>query len=177
MGRPLRILENCMSKKRIAKQIWIRHAGVIGLLFLIGHLLFDWCVIRWGWKNKHCNDICLKGIGLCLQIWLATWHSIENTIGRTYLFIWRINKHPLPTIIMKSREVQISIWFLSMLHHRFANATHATFCKSNQENSENMKNVQNNTHIPYVKRKIVQRYPSQDRPDLCYRLAVLMCSM
>ena len=39
--------------------------------------------------------------------------------------IRKIKKHTLPIIITNTREVQFSIRFLHMFHHKFANATRA----------------------------------------------------
>ena len=54
--------------------------------FLIGHLDFDWCVVRGGLMNKHHENICLKVIELCLQVSLTTPHSITNIVGKTSIF-------------------------------------------------------------------------------------------
>ena len=44
--------------------------------------ILDWCVVRWGSKNKHHEDTCLKEIKLHLQNLCTSSHSIMNTIGR-----------------------------------------------------------------------------------------------
>ena len=53
----------------------------------------DWDVVRWGLKNKHHIGTCLKEVGLCLHVLLTSPQSIVNTIGRTYVFGWRIENH------------------------------------------------------------------------------------
>ena len=50
------------------------------LTFLNGTPTFDCCVIRWGSKNKHHKNTCLKRSGLYLQILLTTPHSTMTTI-------------------------------------------------------------------------------------------------
>jgi hypothetical protein len=37
-----------------------------------------------------------------------------------------------------------------MLHHRFANASQVSVCKSNWQKLEKMKSEPNNTQIPYI---------------------------
>ena len=59
-----------------------RYAGVIRILLFISYWthIFDWCVVKWGWKNKHYKDTCSKEIGLrTLRILLITPHSIVTT--------------------------------------------------------------------------------------------------
>ena len=87
--------------------------------------IFDWCVVRSQSRTKHYKDMSLvhKEIGLSHQMLLTTPHSIVNIVERTHEFGEGINKHALPLTITKSEEIQILIWFLLMLHHRFANAS------------------------------------------------------
>jgi hypothetical protein len=49
----------------------------------------EWCLVRWGSKNRHrhLKTNLSKEIGLRLQILSTFPHSIINTIGRTYVFI------------------------------------------------------------------------------------------
>ena len=54
-----------------------------------------------------------------------------NMIGRTYIFDWEINNHALPITITKSSEVQSSIQFLLMPHHRCGNATQVLLWSAN----------------------------------------------
>ena len=81
----------------------------------------------------------------------TTPHSIVNTIGRTYVFSWGVNKHGLPITITKS--VWSSIQFLRMLYRRFAKAMQVPMCKSNWEGLEIMINNLSDTHIPYFLQK------------------------
>jgi hypothetical protein len=57
--------------------------------------------------------------------------SGDTQIGKMYVFVQGFNKRALPTTITKLGKVQFSIRFMSMLHHRFANATQVSLCKSN----------------------------------------------
>ena len=56
----------------------IRHAGVVWLLFLIRHPIFDWCGVTWWSKNKHHINTCLKEIGLRHLVLLNTPLSTVN---------------------------------------------------------------------------------------------------
>ena len=49
-----------------------------------------------------------------------------------YLTKKKIANLALSVTITKGGEVRFSIWFLMMLHRRFANATQVLLCKSNQ---------------------------------------------
>jgi hypothetical protein len=68
--------------------------------------------------KKHVS----KNIRLSLQIRSTTLHSTVNTIGKTYVFGWKVNQCALSATTTKSGEVRFSIQFLLMLHRRFANA-------------------------------------------------------
>ena len=41
--------------------------------------LFDWCVVRCGFKNKYQNDMCSKEVGLCVQKFYTNLGLIVNT--------------------------------------------------------------------------------------------------
>ena len=49
--------------------------------------MFDWYIYGRGEDQRATiiKDMCLKEIGLRLQILITTLHSIVNTIGRTYI--------------------------------------------------------------------------------------------
>ena len=69
----------------------IRYASIIWLLFLITYILIGvW--LREGQNIKHLQDTCLKEVGIHHSILLTTPHSMVNTIGRTYVSSWRVNK-------------------------------------------------------------------------------------
>ena len=56
----------------------------------VAHLLnhtpkFEWYVVQWGSKRKHHKDTCLWKIGLHLQTWITTLHSIINVIENIYV--------------------------------------------------------------------------------------------
>ena len=70
-------------------------------IFEIRHLIFDWCVVRWGSENRRHSDACLKGIGLHLQNLPTNGHSIENTVGRTSLLLKKISKFSIPITKIK----------------------------------------------------------------------------
>ena len=71
------------------------------------------------------------------------------TLGTTYVSSYETNKHALPIVTTKSREIQYSFRFSQMFHCRFANAnTSFCLCKSNQEKVENMEIAPTNTHTP-----------------------------
>ena len=63
---------------------------------------------------------------------MTTLLLITNTIGKTYICSLKINKHALPIIITKSREVRFSILFWHMFQRKFVDATHVLLCESNQ---------------------------------------------
>ena len=69
------------------------------------------------------NTHVLKKIGLRFQILIPALHSIVNTIGRTYVSCWEINKHALPLIMIKSGDIWFLIWSLHVFYCGFANAT------------------------------------------------------
>ena len=128
-------------------QVQLKVSGCYSVTFLNRTPICDWCVVRWRLKNKTHADTYLEQIRLCLQTFLTT----LNTIGRTYVFSWGINKHALMITITKWGEIRYSMRFLLMfanVHHRFANATYVLLGKSNREKLKNMKNEPNNTHIP-----------------------------
>jgi hypothetical protein len=81
---------------------------------------FGWCVLRLEPKNIHHKDTCSKEIGLHLLILTTVPHSTIHTIGRTYIFRWRINKHALLITTTKLEEVRI------LLTHK---ATQVSCCK------------------------------------------------
>ena len=86
----------------------LRYADVTWLLFFIAPLYLIGMWFGAG-QDKYHKDTCLIGIGLCLQIFLTTSYSTVNTIGKTYVFDSKFNKHTLQITIMKSREAQFSI--------------------------------------------------------------------
>ena len=43
------------------KTNYLRYVGAIRLLFLIGPLVYDWCVVQWGPKSKHYKGTCFEG--------------------------------------------------------------------------------------------------------------------
>ena len=50
--------------------------------------ILEWCLVRCGFKNRHHEDImCLKEIGLCVQIFLTILGPTVNIIGGTYMVI------------------------------------------------------------------------------------------
>ena len=69
---------------KIHHLLYIRFTCVIRSFFLNWIPIFDGCVFRWGSKNKHYKDTCLKKIELQLQILVTTPHSFVDTIRRTY---------------------------------------------------------------------------------------------
>ena len=85
------------------------YAGVDSVTFAHQTPTFDWCVVRWGSKNRHHKDACLKEIGIHFQISLTTPHAVVNMIGRTHVFNQGINNHAFPITITKSGEVQFSV--------------------------------------------------------------------
>jgi len=46
--------------------------------------MFEWYVVRHGYKNGHLEDMCLEDVGLCLQNMQAILGSLVNMIGGTY---------------------------------------------------------------------------------------------
>ena len=44
-------------------------------------IVYEWCVVRCGGKNKHHTTCVLNEIGLCAHIMLTILGSIVNTIG------------------------------------------------------------------------------------------------
>ena len=86
---------NTMIKKTISlepsssSRIGYKEHGCYSITFLNWTPIFDWCVSRWGSKNKHHKGICFKEICVCfreIQILLTTSHSVVNTFRRTYVF-------------------------------------------------------------------------------------------
>ena len=81
--------------------ISIKVCGCYLVTFLNWIPVFDWCMFRWGSKNKYHKDTCLTEIRLHLQNLLTTPHSI--------VFSYGINKYALQITITKSREVRFTI--------------------------------------------------------------------
>ena len=79
----------------------IKVFGCYSVTFLKQTPLFEWFVVRYGSKNKHCKDTCSKEIGLHLQILLTTLYSRVNTTGGSLNFLKELT-HALPITIMKS---------------------------------------------------------------------------
>ena len=77
--------------------------GCYSITFLNHIPTIDWCVVQTWSKNKCRKDLYLKEIELRLQFLLIIPYSIVNTFGRTYVFDWEINKHPLPIIYNDAR--------------------------------------------------------------------------
>ena len=55
------------------------------------------------------RDIRERNVTIRSEIWIVNMRSIVNTIGKSYVFNHKINKHALPLTITKSREVRFSI--------------------------------------------------------------------
>ena len=76
--------------------------GLKWLIFLIGPLGLSG---MWFRENERANIIkthmCLKEIGLHLQISIIILHSIVNTFESTYVSNEEINKHALPITVTK----------------------------------------------------------------------------
>jgi hypothetical protein len=47
--------------------------------------ILEWYVVRCGSKNKYLKDMCIKKIGLHVQIVITTLGSIVNIIKETYM--------------------------------------------------------------------------------------------
>ena len=73
-------------------------------------------------QKEHHKDICLKVIGLCLQVLFTTLHSSTNTNERTYAFSQGNNKHELLTTTTKQGRSNIHsdfyICFIENLKHK-----------------------------------------------------------
>ena len=56
--------------------------------------IFDWCVFRWGSKNKHHEDTSLKEVGLHLKKLSFTPHSVGAELGGSVYSVKKsTNKH------------------------------------------------------------------------------------
>jgi hypothetical protein len=101
--------EICDSAFLPELSLW--HAGVIRLLFLIGHL-YAIAIGVWVGEDKQQTHkaIFKKKIELTHCVLLSIPHSIVNTIGRTYIFSLLINNHvELPIIITEDAFVDASL--------------------------------------------------------------------
>ena len=56
-------------------------------LTLIGHLYFEWYVVRCGSKNGYEKDMCLKETRLRIQNMIITLGSIANILEETHITI------------------------------------------------------------------------------------------
>ena len=93
----------------VSKFTAIRYLGAIQLLFLFGHLYL--IGVYFG-KDKRTNFIKIhvqKRSDYILKFYLKTPCLVVNTIGRTYVFSERINKHGHLIILTKSMDVRFSI--------------------------------------------------------------------
>ena len=53
---------------------WTQVCRCYSIAFLNRTLMFNWCVVRWGSKNKHHKIACIKEIGLHVQILVLRTH-------------------------------------------------------------------------------------------------------
>lgn len=71
-------------------------------------------------KDKHLKNTCLKKLDYVFQkIIKNNLNSKVNTIWRTYVFSYTINKHALSRLVTQSRKTQFHSSFLMVFHHRF----------------------------------------------------------
>lgn len=115
----------CLHKAHILKCYW--------LIFIYWTRIFQWCVVRFGSRNKHQRDTCLKKITLHLQKLSTTLHSIVNMFSlkefyqhnqHVFTSFWHKlkiqsqesnqNTHVHLTNITLSLKVQCSFRFLLM---------------------------------------------------------------
>jgi hypothetical protein len=82
--------------------------GCYYVIYLKWTPIFEWCVVRCKSKNGHHKATCLKEIELCLLCLLIILHII-------------LVEHALHTTITKIGEVQFSLQFLLLCHHKFVN--------------------------------------------------------
>ena len=133
-----RILRPIWETKFQAWMQWSVHkaCGWYFVTFLIGHLYFGWCVVRWVSKNKHHKNTCFKEIGLRLKNIVK--HSILNIgtqMGRPTYQLRNWQTSTIKTHNWIGGGVRFSIWSM-MLHHELAIATQVSFCKHNEYNLE-----------------------------------------
>ena len=57
---------------------------VYSIIFLNRTPIFDWCVVRWGSRNKHHKDTYLKDIRLCLHGSSTTANSFIELMARSH---------------------------------------------------------------------------------------------
>ena len=110
--------------------------------------IFDWCVVRWGSKNKHHTYTCLKDMRLCVQMFID--YSTLNTKHNKEDLLYSIREsttHTLQIIRTKSMRSNFPSSFCWKFHHRLANATQLWRYKYDQQKMENKKTNPNNTHI------------------------------
>jgi hypothetical protein len=63
--------------------------GLMWSLFLIGHLYFEWYMVRLTVLKGHHRGTCHNAIGLCAQHKDTILGSIVTTIGRAYVSLKR----------------------------------------------------------------------------------------
>ena len=59
----------------------VREAGLIWLCMLFEHLYLKWCMVRYGSKNGHQIEMCIKEIEPSPQNLLTILDSIVNITG------------------------------------------------------------------------------------------------
>ena len=52
---------------------------------IIWTLIFEWYVIRCGFKNGHQKDMCFKELGLCVQNMPTVLNSTVNIVEEAYV--------------------------------------------------------------------------------------------
>ena len=106
----------------------MRYVGVIRLLFLAKHLCLIGVMGRWGSKNKHHKETCLKErcfkeIGLCFPKKVSTVPRLTmSAVGRTWCFMLR-NQQTCTSPWPKLNHSDLALIF----HCRFANATQSCY--------------------------------------------------
>ena len=68
--------------------------------------IFEWYMVRFGSKDGHQKDICLKEIGLRAQTIITVLGSVVNLLGGTYMTIERARESSLWYWIRYSYELQ-----------------------------------------------------------------------
>ena len=81
--------------------------------------IFEWYVPRLHLPTTPQNGMWLKEIRPSAQILSTILKLNSQHTWEVSGFNWETDTHVLSISITKSREVHFSIWFLSMLHHKF----------------------------------------------------------
>lgn len=121
--------KNLISYVIVVWGMRVKASGPLWSFFWISRdQLFEWFVVKWGYKNKHKKRRGLKALDYILKIDSLLWIQCSTHLWDLRM---RSKNHHMCTIENHSyiKMAQYSIYFLLIPHHRYANGTQVLFRK------------------------------------------------